>query len=227
MSDLSPLSNRPFWGQALQTITTTGVDVARGLVLLFGIAPRPLYGAFFCQEFARAGKSFVLRQCSLFISKPVSSSDPAGSLHVALQELSRLAAAPTLRHAPSLPGHTFDSFERDGTLGAIRDDDQREPAFGADQVPRHNLVSVGPRTRTMMQSCASQRSSEAADPFFIRHESQGRLGIPPLEPLSASRHQWRTGPNCWVSFSDLHSYAGRRTTPSGTTPFPTRRTGRS
>src|SRR5262245_17422684 len=33
-------SNRPFGGQAVQTIHRYGVDVARGLVLLFGIVAR-------------------------------------------------------------------------------------------------------------------------------------------------------------------------------------------
>ena len=48
---------------------------------------------------------------------------------------------PTLRHAPPLPPH-LDSFEPDGTLGAIGMTIRGEPAFGRDQ-SRHNLVSGG------------------------------------------------------------------------------------
>jgi hypothetical protein len=49
-------------------------------------------------------KSFVLRHFFCSISKTVSSLDP----HFALVDArSRLAVAPTLRHAPPLPGHTL------------------------------------------------------------------------------------------------------------------------
>ena len=47
-------SNRPFRVKRFQTIHHRSVDVAHGLVLLFGIGTRPLYGAFFVKEFARA-----------------------------------------------------------------------------------------------------------------------------------------------------------------------------
>jgi hypothetical protein len=46
------------------------------------------------------------------------------------------------RQAPPLPGPHLDSFEHDGTLGAIGMTIRGEPAFGRDQ-SRHNLVSGG------------------------------------------------------------------------------------
>ena len=55
-------SNRPFGVKRFQTIRRYSVDVAHGLVLLFGIGTRPLYGVFFVKEFVgprRASFSFV------------------------------------------------------------------------------------------------------------------------------------------------------------------------
>src|SRR5437588_8504583 len=48
-----------------------------------------------------------------------------------------------------------------------QDDDQRGARVRARIYRATTLYSVGPRTRTMMQSCASVRSSEAADPFSV------------------------------------------------------------
>jgi hypothetical protein len=64
------------------------------------------------------------------------------SLRWRAQKLSRLAVAPTLRQALPLPGPHLDSFEHDGTLGAIGMTIRGEPACGRDQ-SRHNLVSGG------------------------------------------------------------------------------------
>ncbi len=52
-------SNRPFGVKHFQTIHRYSVDVAHGLVLLFGTAPRPLYGAFLVKKFlCRAAHHF-------------------------------------------------------------------------------------------------------------------------------------------------------------------------
>src|SRR5260370_40738533 len=67
-------SNRPFGVKRFQTIHHHSVDVARGLVLLFGIGTKALVWGFFCQGVRQSGKSFVLRQFLCSISKPVSSS---------------------------------------------------------------------------------------------------------------------------------------------------------
>jgi hypothetical protein len=43
-------SNRPFWVKRFQTIHQSSVDVAHGLVLLFGIGTKALVWDFFSQE---------------------------------------------------------------------------------------------------------------------------------------------------------------------------------
>src|SRR6266403_2986791 len=72
-----------------------------------------------------------------------------------------------------------------------RDDDQRGARFRARLSRATTLYSVGPRTRTMMQSYASAaklRSGGPILPFGI--ESQGNTsGLRHLEPSSATRHQ--------------------------------------
>src|SRR5439155_21996432 len=63
---------------------------------------------------------------------------------------------------------------------AGRDDDQRGARFRARFNRATTLYPVGPRTRTMMQSCASAaklRSGGPILPFGVR--AKGRLGIPP------------------------------------------------
>jgi hypothetical protein len=59
-------SNRPFGVKHFQTIHHCNVDVAHGLVLLFGIDARSLYGASFVKKFGSATHVF-LRQflCSI------------------------------------------------------------------------------------------------------------------------------------------------------------------
>ena len=70
-------SNRPFGVKHFQTIHQCGVDVARGLVLLFGIGTWALVWGFFVKEFGQGGDGFVLRRFLGSISKPVSPSRPA------------------------------------------------------------------------------------------------------------------------------------------------------
>src|SRR6266404_1745715 len=69
-------SNRPFRVKRFQTIRTLGVDVARGLVLLFGIGTKALVWGFLCQGVGQGGEAF-LRRFLGSISKPVFSSRPA------------------------------------------------------------------------------------------------------------------------------------------------------
>src|SRR5882672_6069863 len=74
----------------------------------------------------------------------------------------------------------LESFEHDGRLGAIGMTIRGEPAFEARISRATTLYSVGPRTRTMMQSCASAaklRSGGPILPFGLK--AKGRLGIPP------------------------------------------------
>ena len=62
------------------------------------------------------------------------------------QELSRLAVAPTLRHAPPLPGHTLTAPSTKARLVRSGRRSERSPLAGA--INRATtLYSVGPRTR--------------------------------------------------------------------------------
>ena len=69
-------SNRPFGVKRFQTIHRYSVDVAHGLVLLFGIGTKALVWGFLCQGVRQGGEAF-LRRFLGSISKPVSSSRPA------------------------------------------------------------------------------------------------------------------------------------------------------
>ena len=74
---------------------------------------------------------------------------------------------PTLRHAPPLPPH-LDSFEPDGTLGAIGMTIRGEPAFGRGSVAPQPCIRRVQGPRTMMQSYASAaklRSDGPHSPF--------------------------------------------------------------
>ena len=99
-------SNRPFEVKHFQTIRRCSVDVAHGLVLLFGIGTRPLYGVFFVKEFARAAKlsfvGFLVRSQSPFLRPDLSIADVD-----ARRICARLAVTPTLRRASPLPGYTL------------------------------------------------------------------------------------------------------------------------
>src|SRR5258705_2057018 len=61
---------------AFRLSAITVADVARGLVLLFGIGTRALVWGFLCQGVRQGGEAF-LRRFLGSISKPVSSSRPA------------------------------------------------------------------------------------------------------------------------------------------------------
>jgi hypothetical protein len=84
---------------------------------------------------------------------------------------------------------------------------------------------VGPRTRTRMQSCASAaklRSGGPILPFGVR--AKGLVGNPPPRTVIGAHHK-RTNRAETVgvpSASPIHC-AGRKTTPSGTTPSHTSR----
>ena len=77
----------------------------------------------------------------------------------------------------------------------------------------------------MMQSCASAAKLRSGGPILpIGMKAKGHVGIRHLEPSSASRHK-RTDKTETVevtSASSIHC-AGRKTTPSGTTPSRTSR----
>jgi hypothetical protein len=90
-------SNRPFMVKRLQTIHHSGVDVAHGLVLLFGIGTRALVWGFFSQEVYAERHIFFHSSVSLF-------------------DLRVRSFVPMAR--PRLDG-----FEHDGAAWCCRDDD--------------------------------------------------------------------------------------------------------
>jgi hypothetical protein len=159
-------SNRPVGVKHFQTIRHGSVDVAHGLSLLFGIGPRALVWGFFCQE---------VRQCNACLPSSVSLFDLKAGFFVptrsraraaARRGLSRLAGAPTFRYASLLRGHTLTASSTTAPLGAVGMTIGGGARFRARINRATTLYSVGPRTRTMMQSCASAAKLRAADPFF-------------------------------------------------------------
>src|SRR5215467_9330020 len=60
----------------------------------------------------------------------------------------------------------LDSFEHDGTLGAVGMTIRGGARFRARINRATTLYSVGPRTRTMMQSCASAAKLRASGPIL-------------------------------------------------------------
>jgi len=73
---------------------------------------------------------------------PVSSSRPGTSLALARAETVKVGRRTNLATSSAVARPHLDSFEHDGTLGAIGMTIRGEPAFGRDQ-SRHNLVSGG------------------------------------------------------------------------------------
>lgn len=119
----------------------------------------------------------------------------------------------------------LDSFEHAGTVGCGRDDDQRGARFRARISRATTLYPVGPGTRTMMQSCASAAKLRGGGPILpLGMTAMGQLGTPPPRTVIGGPSQADgVGRNCRVpSVTSVHC-AGRRTTPSGTTPSRTSR----
>ena len=171
-------------------------DIATGCVAL--------YGVFFVKEFRQGGEAF-LRRFLGSISKPVSSSRPAHRRRRCAQNLYKVGCHPNLAACFALARPYHDSFEHDGTLSG-RDDDQRGARFRARFSRAATLYWVGPRTRTMMQSCASAaklRSGEPILPFGMK--AKGHLGIPPPRTVIGVRHKRTDRPKLSGAFSVLRS----------------------
>src|SRR5512132_2976651 len=92
----------------------------------------------------------------------------------------------------------LDGFEHDGTLNAVAMTIRGEPAFGARFNRATTLYPVGPRTRTMMQSCASAaklRSGGPILPFGRRAVGEGVKSCPragcgkSARPVRSNRHR--------------------------------------
>src|SRR5947209_11422957 len=109
----------------------------------------------------------------------------------------------------------LDGFEHDGTLNAVAMTIRGEPAFGARFSRATTLYSVGPRTRTMMQSYASAaklRSGGPILPFGI--ESQGNTsGLRPRTVIGDLVTSGTGAETVGCPLVTSVHYAGRRTTP--------------
>jgi hypothetical protein len=99
-----------------------------------------------------------------------------------------------------------------------------EPALRARINRATTLYPVGPRTRTMMQPCASAAKLRSGGPilfFGMRAMEIGR--DPPPRTIGDPSQANGLGQTCWVPSATSVHCAGRRTTPSGTTPSRTNR----
>src|SRR6516165_2726630 len=71
-----------------------------------------------------------------------------------------------------------------------RDDDQRGARFRARINRATTLYPVGPRTRTMMQPCASAAKLRSGGPIlFLGITAMAQIGTRHLESSSATRHK--------------------------------------
>jgi hypothetical protein len=135
-----------------------------------------------------------------------------------------LAVAPTLRHAPPLPGHTLTASSTTARLVRSGWRSEGSSLSGADQ-SRHNLVSGGPEDPN--HDAAMRIGSEAPKRrthSFPRHNSHGTNRDPPPRIVIGDRHKrtdWAETVGCPPATSVY--CVGRRMTPSGTTPSRTSR----
>jgi len=73
---------------------------------------------------------------------------------------------------------------------AGRDDDQRGARFRARFNRATTLYPVGPRTRTMMQSCASAAKLRSGGPILpIGIKAKGQCRVPPPRTIIGARHK--------------------------------------
>ena len=126
---------RPFEVKHFQTIHHCSVDVARGLVLLFGIGTKALAWGFFSQEVQAGWHIFFPSSVSLFDLKarffvPTrSSARPSRAGAVKVGRRANLAACSTLARP-----HTLTASSTMAPLGAVGMTIRGEPAFGRGSV---------------------------------------------------------------------------------------------
>ena len=101
----------------------------------------------------------------------------------------------------------LDGFEHDGTLNAVAMTIRGEPAFGARFNRATTLYPVGPRTRTMMQSCASAAKLRSGGPILsVGMKAKGLIGIPPPRTvIGAPSQAYGQGRNCRGAVSIFRS----------------------
>ncbi len=183
-----------------------------GLFLSSGLRAAHLFSSFLCSTW-----------------DPVSSPRPAALQRPARAEAVKAGrrSSPTARTDLGRP--RLDSIEHDGTLDAIGDDDPRGARFpGADQ-SRHDLVSGGSKTRTMMHSCASAAKLRGGGPIlFPGMKAKGAIGTPPPRTVIGTLSRLkRGGPKLLEDYATslIKLDAGRY--PPGSRPPARAATGRS
>jgi hypothetical protein len=160
-----------------------------------------LYGAF-CQG-VLAGRRFFSSSVSLFDQKARFFVRPVLRSRRHAQELSRLAVAPSLGHAPPLPGHTLTAPSVTARLVRSDDDDQRGARFvGADQ-SRHNLVFGGSKdpNHDAVMRIGGEAPRRRTHSLLRRDQPWSPSGHRHLEPSSATRHNRDGGPKLSGAFS--------------------------
>jgi hypothetical protein len=128
--------------------------------------------AVFCQEVSAVFCQEVSAERRIFFPSSVSLFDMKACFFVSDPKPSRAGAVKAGRLFGDQPqGLALTVLSTAAPSNAVglgqQDDDQRGARVRARIYRATTLYSVGPRTRTMMQSCASVRSSEAADPFSV------------------------------------------------------------
>src|SRR5207244_1180640 len=158
---------------------------------------------------------FFLRRFLDLISKSVSSSRPAHRWSMRAEAV-KIGRRTNLAACFALARPYLDGFEHDGTLNAVAMTIRGEPAFGTPFNRATLVYPVAPRTRTMMQSCASAaklRSGGPILPFGV--SAKGRLGIPPPRTVIGVPSQaYGQAETVVVPSASFVHCAGRKTTPS-------------
>ena len=135
------------------------------------------------KEFRQGGPSFSFVGFFVRSERPFLRPDPRLAQVGARRSCTRLAVVPTLQHAPPSPGHTLTV---PSTPWCDRDDDQRGARFRARFNRATTLYPVGPRTRTMMQSCASAAKLRSGGPILpLGVKAKGRL----RDTATSNRHR--------------------------------------
>ena len=180
-----------------------------------------LVWGFSCQGVS-ARRHLLSSSVPLFDPKAVSSARPALRPCRRAQKLSKVGRRTDLIACSALARPYLDSFQHDGTL--VRSGRSEGSSLsGADQ-SRHNLVSGGPEDPN--HDAAMRIGSEAPKRrahSFPRHNSHGTNRDPPPRIVIGDPSQPDgLGRNCQMPSTSIYC-AGRRMTPSGTTPSRTSR----
>jgi hypothetical protein len=186
-----------------------------------------LYGALLVKEFGTppgTSAPLCLSAVSLFDPKAVSSSRPALRPCRRAQKLSKVGRRTNLSRTPPLPGHTLTASSTTARLVRSGWRSEGSSLSGADQ-SRHNLVSGGPEDPN--HDAAMRIGSEAPKRrthSFPRRNSHGTNRDPPPRIVIGDPSQADgLGRNCQMPPATSVYCAGRKTTPSGTTPSRTSR----